>query len=270
MAELNKTMENEAESLFRKGDVEYKTKDYEKAVEYYRKAVDLGHIEAQYRLGWAYNHGEGVPQDYMKAAELYEKAVEQGYANAQLNLCLLYAYGQGVPQDFHKAVVLFHKARKQGYRVWNYVMSPHCKTAKEDIDKLHEIEEIVEQYVREEMEQTTGPCPKLRRAAEQGDAHAQFKYGIACCREAPAYAKRAEWWTKAAEQGHVEAQYELGCLFYTGERGVLQDYEKAVYWLGKAKEKGHEGAKNHLRLNKKPIKSIKQLIKSLIMIFNKR
>ena len=35
-------------------------------------------------------------------------------------------------------------------------------------------------------------------------------------------AEAAKWWRKAADQGHAQAQFELGCLYYVGE-GVEQD-----------------------------------------------
>lgn len=49
------------------------------------------------------------------------------------------------------------------------------------------------------------------------------------------YQKSVEWYTKAAEQGIVDAQYMLGCCYYYG-RGVEQNYEKAVKWYTKAAE----------------------------------
>ena len=63
---------------------------YEKAVEYYRKAAEMGYDVAQCDLGYMYEHGMGVEQSYEKAAEWYEKSAEQGYPRAQNNLGLLY------------------------------------------------------------------------------------------------------------------------------------------------------------------------------------
>jgi hypothetical protein len=41
-----------------------------------------------------------------------------------------------------------------------------------------------------------------------------------------------------AEQGHAEAQFNLGSLYYQG-RGVPQDYREALQWIYKAAEQGH-------------------------------
>ena len=69
------------------------------AVKWYRLAADQGHDAAQYLLGVMYNSGRGVPQDYTQAFIWYRLAAAQGYAAAQYNLGVLYDTGQGVPQD---------------------------------------------------------------------------------------------------------------------------------------------------------------------------
>jgi len=44
------------------------------------------------------------------------------------------------------------------------------------------------------------------------------------------YSEAAKWYRKAAEQGHAEAQYNLGVSCAKGE-GVKQDYSLAYIWL---------------------------------------
>jgi len=79
--------------------------------------------------------------------------------------------------------------------------------------------------------------------ANQGDADAQFNLallyytgvGIPQDRRYAIY-----WYTKAAEQGHIQAQYFLGKLYNFGDGiEVRQDFKLAVYWLTKAAEQGH-------------------------------
>jgi hypothetical protein len=55
-------------------------------------------------------------------------------------------------------------------------------------------------------------------------------------------AKAVEWYSKAAEQGDVDAQYKLGQMYYYGD-GVGADFSKAVEWYTRAAEQGHEKAK---------------------------
>jgi hypothetical protein len=43
------------------------------------------------------------------------------------------------------------------------------------------------------------------------------------------FAQAAAWFRKAAEQGDAEAQYSLVGLYYIGQ-GVPQDWEEAYFW----------------------------------------
>ena len=78
----------------------------------------------------------------------------------------------------------------------------------------------------------------LQRAAEQGDAIAQYNLGVMYRngQEVPKdYAIAAKWFHKAAEQGEPQAQRDLG-LAYAAGRGVAEDMVIAVNWLRKAAE----------------------------------
>lgn len=57
---------------------------------------------------------------------------------------------------------------------------------------------------------------ELTLKAEQGDARAQFRLGMAYYngdRIEKSQEKAFEWWTKAAEQGVEDADYCLGCIY---------------------------------------------------------
>ena len=49
-----------------------------------------------------------------------------------------------------------------------------------------------------------------------------------------------------AEQGLVEAQYQLGYLYATGDEGVTQDYAEAARWSQLAADQGHAAAQYNL------------------------
>ena len=75
----------------------------------------------------------------------------------------------------------------------------------------------------------------LRKAAEAGDAEAQFKLG-AMYRHGEGveqdYEEAIVWFRKAAAQLHAKAQFNLGYLHAMGQ-GVEQDYQAAVAWYRK-------------------------------------
>ena len=80
----------------------------------------------------------------------------------------------------------------------------------------------------------------LRKAAEQGHAEAQCQLGD-CYLFGKGVSKSAEealkWYQKAAEQGSAEAQFRLGACWYFG-----QFFEEAVKWFRMAAEQGHAKA----------------------------
>ena len=89
-----------------------------------------------------------------------------------------------------------------------------------------------------------------QQKANQGGADAQFTLGLLYKRGAGTLQDTKQavyWYTKAAEQGHVQAQYELGRLYlFSGDDEVPQDYKQSVYWYTKAAEQGHILAQNKL------------------------
>ena len=55
------------------------------------------------------------------------------------------------------------------------------------------------------------------------------------------YAEAARWFRKAAEQGDAGAQFNLGVTYDRG-KGVPQDYAEALRWYLKAAGQGHARA----------------------------
>ncbi|MBE9589341.1 tetratricopeptide repeat protein, partial [Moraxella sp. K1630] len=51
------------------------------------------------------------------------------------------------------------------------------------------------------------------------------------------YTQAIEWYTKSANQGYAEAQYNLGVMYYNGH-GIKQDYQKAFEWHSKSASQG--------------------------------
>ena len=87
-----------------------------------------------------------------------------------------------------------------------------------------------------------------RKAAEQGDAVAQFNLGN-CYYTGKGvtkdYSQAVYWYRKAAEQRVARAQYNLGYCYLQGQ-GVSQDYSQAFIWLKKAAEQGVSEAQNFI------------------------
>jgi len=83
-----------------------------------------------------------------------------------------------------------------------------------------------------------------RKAAEQGDADAQFNLGVMYDEGHGVLQDDAEavkWYRKAAEQGNAKAQFNLGVMYGNG-RGVPQDYVEAHKWFNLAAAQGNQRA----------------------------
>ena len=83
-----------------------------------------------------------------------------------------------------------------------------------------------------------------RKAAEQGDAQAQFNLGHCYERGQGVpqdFSEAVKWYRKAAEQGHTSAQENLGACYANG-RAVIDDPVQAYPWVKLAEERGCDGA----------------------------
>jgi len=215
------------------------TKDMVEAIRWYRKAAEQGSAQAQYALGKCYEKGTGISKNLEEAAQWYEKAAEQGHhgarsrlqdiegndpiawfkkhaalgdAGAQFGWGMCYATGEGVEKDIAKALEWVEKAAAQGHR---------------------QAQESLQQYKEKG---TFFSEPKIeashyREAAEQGDAQACYMLSMCYSRGIGGVEKNVEkgieWLTKAADQGHAQAQWLLGVRYQNAE-GVDRDFVKAV------------------------------------------
>jgi TPR repeat protein len=226
--------EGETDAQFRLGDAyntgEGVSKDDVEAVRWYRKAAEQGHAKSQNELGFCYRDGVGVSKDLSEAFQWFRKAAEQGLAEAQNELGFCYHEGEGVPQDDVEAVKWFRKAAEQGHAMAQNTLGAHYQRGEgvpqDDV-------EAVKWY---------------RKAAEQGDATAQDNLGHCYHRGEGVLQDEVEgvrWFRKAAEQGHAEAQNTLAICYDHG-LGISQDYGEAVKWYHKAAVQGHALAQNYL------------------------
>jgi TPR repeat protein len=94
----------------------------------------------------------------------------------------------------------------------------------------------------------TGIDPKLLSKASAGDKVAQWRVALTFedGENVPQdFAKAAEWYLKAAEQGYAPAQLSIGTLYERGQ-GVKQDGAQAAAWYKKAADQGNEMAEELL------------------------
>lgn len=88
---------------------------------------------------------------------------------------------------------------------------------------------------------------QYRKAADQGNANAQYKLAI-MYKEGHGIAKNeaeALAWLRKSAQGYADAQFSLGRSYETGQ-GVAKDEVQAVLWYRRAADQGQAEAQLHL------------------------
>ncbi|KAL6250374.1 Chitin synthase 4 [Rhinocladiella similis] len=106
-------------------------KDESYAAQLYTKAADLGHVEANYRLGQAYELGQlNCPQDPALSIHFYTGAAERGHAESQMALCAWYMVGvpNVLEKDEAEAYEWAKKAADQGLPKAEYTVGYFTET----------------------------------------------------------------------------------------------------------------------------------------------
>jgi TPR repeat protein len=94
--------------------------DYEKAMKYYKMAIDKGIGRAMNNLGNMYEVGKGVERNYEEAIKYYRMALGKGVGRAMLHLGDMYFYGRGIEQNYEEAIKYYKMAVTRGddFAMW--------------------------------------------------------------------------------------------------------------------------------------------------------
>jgi TPR repeat protein len=227
--------------------------DHTKAVKWYRKAAALGHAKAQNDLGTMYWRGKGVAQDHMEAVKWNRMSAQQGYARAQNDLGTMYLQGNGVAQSNTEAEKWYRKAAEQGYVKAQNNLKKISEKGEGKSEERHEsnkahltdFEAGTKAYKAKDF---ATALLKWKPVAELGNMDAQFNLGFMYYNGqgvAQSYEKAVKWYRMAADQGDVISQHNLGNMYNDG-RGVTQNYKEAAKWYLKAAEQEDSNAQYYL------------------------
>ena len=87
-------------------------------VEQVKKRMEVDDAEAIRNLGcYYYNGSHGFPKDHAKASELWHRAAELGHAEAYYNIGIAYDLGNGVGRDENKALYYWELAAMGGNEI---------------------------------------------------------------------------------------------------------------------------------------------------------
>jgi TPR repeat protein len=188
--------------------------DFDRAREWYSRAMDSGHVGATERLAWMHWMGRGSPRNPLEATALANRAAPRGAAWAQYILGLAYLRGDGRPADPTKARYWLGEAMQREHRM-----------AAAELGALYRAG-------------IGGPVdrPGARRAFELGAELGlpEALWGLyQMAREDGNEAEAGKALTRAAELGHPLAQLDLGCALAVAPDGV-KDMTLAYQWLERA------------------------------------
>lgn len=93
-------------------------KNLKKAVGYFKKVAELGHVQGKFFLGYCYLYGLGITKDVTQAIHIFQSILQEHPHHpdtlAQLGIC--YLHGWGIQQDDNKALDAFKDAAQQGHK----------------------------------------------------------------------------------------------------------------------------------------------------------
>ena len=197
-------------------------KDPQQAAAWLRRAVNRNSIEAAALLGHMYVTGALGTADPGAGLSLLSTAAEAGNADAEGDLGYMYARGLGVPRDHAVAASWLQKAADQG------LASAAVNAATIYLNDEHDPAKAL---------------AVVTPAAERGDAKAQSWLGtmFLSARPSPDYRKAVEWLQKAADQGALQAMFNVADLYAEG-RGTSRDVPRAIALYRQSAEAGYGSA----------------------------
>ncbi|MBQ3682118.1 MAG: SEL1-like repeat protein [Succinimonas sp.] len=198
------------------------TKDLKEALNYYENSVAHGSTRALVALGRMYQEGvTGKPEPEM-AFDLYQKAADRKEPDAIYHLGLAYETGNGVKADNQKALRYFSEAAKSGHPEAMYYVGRYME---EGVFTTSNIQEAVKYY---------------KTAASRGVAEAEmalgrcYEEGTGVSRSLP---KSYENYLAAATHGNRDAMRITGDNLMKGN-GTEKDPSSAYVWYEKAANLG--------------------------------
>jgi len=240
---------------FQEGMDAAKQGDFKVALEKFRPLAEQGHTGAQNQLSRMYLLGEGVPKNFREAEKWSSLSAEKGDGEEQSGMGLMYEFGVFVTKDLKKAAYWYRKAAKQGdvkaklkvkeFDFWgaregeSALFSGNYKLAYEKLKPEAEQGNAVAQYRLGQMHKLGYGFSKndqeaikwFTKSAQSGSEDAQYELGVFYFDEKRKnYKLAARYFEEAAENKHFIAQYRLGGMYRDG-KGVIQDFVQAHMWF---------------------------------------
>ncbi len=225
---------------------------YEQAL----KQAEEGDRASMYRLAEMYYEGVQTDKDVKQALRWFRESAKAEYVPAMLRMMQFYRDGEQVKQNFQLAMSWVKKAAATGDPKGQFALADayiYGLAGRQDVDAglaiLGERAVLGDESAERLMEKVLGDIQDARERFDAGirnpsTASGYYEMGMYCQKGDGYYTypkEAAQYFQKAAEKEHVDAQYQLACAYYYGE-GVKKNEELCVQWLEKAAAKSHKEA----------------------------
>ena len=181
-------------------------KDIDKAISLFKKAVDNGDAYAMGNLAQYYELGLGVKKDSLEAFNLYKRAGDEGTKRTKTQLGLYYYYGKaGVKKDYAESLKWFEKSSESYAYYMQGWQYEHGQGTKKDLDKAAKA-------YRYALPDTKDAFKRLNALAENGNVEAMYQLGAYYRRSSCRNSEEAEKAAKERSKSHpwLEKAASLG------------------------------------------------------------
>ena len=246
-------------------------KDFNKAAYWWNRAAQNGDAFAQYCLGMCYYNGEGVTKKLSLAKEWLEKSAAQGFEGAKKALqendfgetkkqLAISTRKQSLQETAlsveEKAAVGDAEAQYQlGLKYSKLLQGSYGKKADEHRNNMKlwwsksaeqgHVKALYEMALLYETSELDKCIKYLKMASVKGDLKSICYLGSVYERRTNLKDEAIKYYSKAANLGYAEAEYQLGRCYFYGTC-INQDINRCISWYKKAANKGHGDAQYHL------------------------
>jgi TPR repeat protein len=207
---------DDAAALYATSQTELRAGRTAEAIAALRKSAELGHPPAQNALGFALQHGTGMPRDPAAALLWFRRAAEAGLPDAQRRLAHMLERGIGTPSDDEAGRLWYRRAAERG-----------------DAEAQVRLAALIEAGWHGAERNMAEAANLFLRAADQGVGIAQYRLALLFLRGdgvAQDDDVAVPLLMRAAEQRVPGAAWQLGALTYDG-RGTPADADAALHWF---------------------------------------
>ena len=245
----------------------FQSKDEEKGMDWLKKAMYAGNVDAGVRVAQAYLYGWGIEKNTHKGLKILFSYINSENMRAQYELGKVYFYGELVEKNYKKALTHFRKAARQGHATSQCIMGYFYHYGLEQEIQV-DYGQAIKWYNLSERQENQHASYRLGLIYYYGngipvDRDKAFEYfknssdkGNDCAQymlhhfyffddKYKNYELGQKYLEKSAKQGNPEAQTLLARC-YLGSFDFTEEDEKFVYWLKKAAEQDYPEAQRLL------------------------